>query len=289
MARRFVARPVNGQPTIHGWRKKLANRYATLFSLFLHAKFTQSHRLDFADKPSTQSEDRGDTMTLKLRFRSIVLLAAVLGTPAALLSLVLAPIDIASAGQGEAKIGGKSPLILIIRHGEKTGDKADVHLSKQGKERAEVLYQLFETSAKRAKSFPRPDFIFAARNSKSSQRPVETVTVLAKKLGVPINEEYQSKSETTDKKAMSDLARELRGQAKYAGKTVLVSWRHGVLPELAREFLVGAPNRDKVEPAIPKKWGDNVYDRVWEIRYDGQGNVSFVDRPQALMPGDSAK
>ena len=34
---------------------------------------------------------------------------------------------------------------------------------------------------------------------------------------------------------------------------------------------------------------DTVFDRVWQITYDDQGNATFRDRPQRLLPGDSEK
>ena len=96
--------------------------------------------------------------------------------------------------EGPAKTNTKYPQhILIIRHAEKTGDKADLHLSKQGKERAEVLDRLFVASKARPLPFPRPDFIFAASHQKDSHRPLETVTLLAGKLKLSINNEYNSK------------------------------------------------------------------------------------------------
>jgi hypothetical protein len=96
--------------------------------------------------------------------------------------------------EGEVKKNTKYPqYILIIRHAEKTGAKEDVHLSREGKERAEVLERLFTATADRPDPFPTPDFLFAAHHHKDSQRPVETLTPLARKLGLPILDRYDSK------------------------------------------------------------------------------------------------
>src|SRR4051794_17678509 len=81
--------------------------------------------------------------------------------------------------------------ILLIRHAEKPDDDEDESLSKAGRKRAEALYQLFE-KADRRKVLPRPDFIFAAHNSKNSRRSVETVKPLAKKLGLSVDDAYRS-------------------------------------------------------------------------------------------------
>ncbi|WP_439632202.1 histidine phosphatase family protein [Gemmata sp.] len=164
--------------------------------------------------------------------------------------------------------------VLIIRHAEKPPDRANsTDLSAEGTARAEALHALFERSDARPEPFAAPDFIFAARNSGKSHRPVLTVAPLAAKLNLPIDAGF-----TND--APADLARELFGNPRYAGKTVLISWRHGATPELAQ--LLGARS-------APLRWKDNVFDRVWEITYAADGTATFADRPQRLMPGDSAE
>jgi hypothetical protein len=213
------------------------------------------------------------------------LLAAVVALIAACLSETRAP------AEGEPKTNTKYPqCILIIRHAEKTGDKEDVHLSKQGKERADVLEQLFVASKDRPDPFPTPDFIFAASHQKDSQRPVETVTPLAKKLKLSIVDRYDSKltakADKTDdnkkpkKEGMVELRDELFGSPKYYGKTILIAWRHTTISELAKTLKASK---------VPEKWEDKVFDRVWQITYDDQGNATFRDRPQHLLPGDSEK
>jgi broad specificity phosphatase PhoE len=169
--------------------------------------------------------------------------------------------------------------ILLIRHAEKTGDKDDVHLSEPGKERAKVLAKLFTKTDKGPAPFPIPDFIIAAHDSKDSQRPRQTVTPLAMYLKLPLDDTYYS-SAKAGKKGAAELRDELFKNPKYAGKTVLISWRHSKLPDLAR--VLKADN-------APETWGDNVYDRVWQINYDDTGKATFVDRPQRLMPKDAEK
>jgi hypothetical protein len=77
---------------------------------------------------------------------------------------------------------------------------------------------------------------------------------------------------------MRELRDELFGNAKYFGKTILISWRHSTLPELAR--TLDASN-------VPAKWTDEVFDRVWQINYDDQGRATFRDRPQRLLAKDA--
>ena len=161
--------------------------------------------------------------------------------------------------------------ILIIRHAEKPakGEPSD-DLSPEGFKRAEALPQLFGASAARSRPLAKPDFIFAAAKSKHSNRSVETVTPLAKKLALDIDSSYG------DKEAVK-LARELLTNRRYAGKTILICWHHGRIPELARAL--------KATDA-PDTWSNDDFNRVWQIEYDALGKASFRDLPQRLLQED---
>jgi hypothetical protein len=178
--------------------------------------------------------------------------------------------------EGQAKDRSESypSRILLIRHAEKPADEtSSVHLTPEGMKRAEQLFHLFEASEKRTIAFPVPDFIFAAKDSKHSHRPVETVAVLAKKLKLPINANYRNEDFT-------ELVQEIFHSPKYAGKTILICWHHGTLPQLA--------NRLKAANA-PETWKGTVFDRLWEITYDGKGKTTFRDLPQHLLSSDTEK
>jgi hypothetical protein len=177
--------------------------------------------------------------------------------------------------------------ILIIRHAEKTGSKDDTHLSERGKERAAVLDQLFATQRSRPVAFPTPDFIFAANAHKDSNRPVETVTPLSEKLKLTIDTRFNNKlldredpMNAGKKDDAAKVADEVFSMPKYAGKTILISWRHSTIPELAKALHVENP---------PTKWDDKIFDRVWQINYDEHGKATFQNLPQRLLPGDSEK
>jgi broad specificity phosphatase PhoE len=164
--------------------------------------------------------------------------------------------------------------VLIIRHAEKPPDAAgSPDLSPRGKERARALRNLFRKSETRLKKLPTPDFIFATKDSANSKRPGETVAHLAKKLGLTVNAAYADED-------FAKLAKELLSDPKYAGKTVLVCWHHGTIPELAKKL--GAAD-------APTHWKDAVFDRVWRVDYDKKGKARFRDLPQLLLPGDSEK
>jgi hypothetical protein len=76
-----------------------------------------------------------------------------------------------------------------------------------------------------------------------------------------------------------ELAALLLSDRRYEGKTVLVCWHHGTLPELAEALKA----RD-----VPEKWKDGTFDRVWVITYEN-GEGKLTRRPQSLLPGDSGK
>jgi hypothetical protein len=164
----------------------------------------------------------------------------------------------------ELRAAAKPRQILLIRHAEKNGDKIDPHLNPRGYERAVALPRLFPAR------FDRPDFIFATGPSPHSNRPVETVTPLARSLHLKIdarflNEDYQP------------LAKELLSKPLYSNKTVLVCWHHGNLPSLATALGVNHP---------PAPWPDAQFDRVWKIVYTAHA-PTFADLPQQLLTGDS--
>ena len=184
--------------------------------------------------------------------------------------LALCLIDFSFAPGGETK--GKSDTlprqVLIIRHGEKPTEGAkSVHLSDEGQQRAESLRDLFVASKTRKEPFPTPDFIFATKDSSASHRPIETVTPLSKKLKLPINTDFRNEDHE------AALAREISSNSKYAGKTVLICWHHGMMPELAKELKA---------TGVPDSWKPTAFDRVWELSYGDGGKVTLRDRPAGI-------
>ncbi len=171
----------------------------------------------------------------------------------------------------------KSPpkTVLIIRHAEKPPPEAmSPDLNAAGKQRAEAIPELFKKSAGRPEPLPAPDVIFAAKDSAKSHRPTQTVAPLAAKLRLKVNTHFDDDSDT------EKLAAELLTNPKYAGKTVLVAWRHGHIPLMAK--ALGAAD-------APAAWGDDVFDRVWKIAFDANGKATVSDLPQRLLKGDAEK
>jgi hypothetical protein len=189
--------------------------------------------------------------------------------------------------EGRPEGGGKPPHhVLIIRHAEKPKGGNDIHLTSRGAGRAAALPSLFlipPTFPTQPAPFPTPDFLFATKESPESNRPVETVRPLAKALGdMPIHDKHAN----GDYQAVVD---HVFGDAKFAGKTVLICWHHGKIPQLAGAVAKQAKNHDALRRQIPGPWDDQVFDRVWQFTFDSQGGATFADRPQRLLFGDRKK
>ena len=187
---------------------------------------------------------------------------------------VFLAVSICFSGMRHEKKRTYPDQILLIRHAEKaTVEPVAPDLNARGKERAEGLFELFQKSKARPEPFPKPDFIFAARDSNSSHRPTQTVAPIASKLEISVNSGFSS-----DEPAR--LINELFGNPIYAGKTVLICWRHSSIVQLATHL--GAKE-------VPAEWKDHVFDRGWHITYEKDGSTTFRSRPQHLLPGDAKK
>jgi hypothetical protein len=143
--------------------------------------------------------------------------------------------------------GGPSRIILM-RHGEKTGDPEDIHLSEAGKQRADGLASYIPAT------FGRPDFIFAAARSKRSIRSIETVEPLAAATGVPVQHDIEDND-------FEDLVREIFSNPAYRDKTIVICWHHQKLPQIAS--LLGAP-----PGSYPEPWSEDLYNIILDFRYD---------------------
>ena len=172
-----------------------------------------------------------------------------------------------------AQDGPKDSAVLIIRHAE---NPAGGHgLSPRGEQRAEAYKDYFKNFTFDSKQL-RPDVIVAAKDSKQSHRPRLTVEPFAKAETLPINTRFGSNES-------DHLAAALRTTEQ--GKTVLVCWRHGVIPDLLR--ALGA----KPKKLLPNgKWPDPVYDWVILLRFDQDGHLIPAGTKRInehLLPGDS--
>lgn len=146
--------------------------------------------------------------------------------------------------------------VILIRHGEKPEGKADPHLTAAGRARAERWVTYFTNSTS-----PVPDVLLAPLPTKqhASLRPIETLEPLAKSLHLGISTPFASGDYTK-------LAQQLLTDPQFAGKTVLVSWVHQSLPQLAAA-LGAAPE--------PPPWKDADYSGVYRITFvNGKARLS---------------
>jgi hypothetical protein len=189
---------------------------------------------------------------------------------------------------------GTLTKVMIIRHAEKPTEKdvAPFGVTKDGVEnfesllvrgwqRAGALVTLFSPSNGRFvnPNLATPAIIYAsaAGEGSKSNRPLQTVTPLAAKLGVPVNKSFGKGNE----KGLVDNVLKQTG-------IVLVSWQHEKIPDIALHLVKSAPP----QPPVPTDWPDDRFDVVW-IFTPPNGTAAnnqrwaFVQVPQMLLPGDS--
>lgn len=150
--------------------------------------------------------------------------------------------------------------ILLMRHAEKPDSGSD--LSPAGYDRANALATYIP------QEFGKPDYLFAARDSAQSDRPVETLTPLSTATGVPID------SQIADKK-FAELAKELENDPNYAGKFIVIDWHHGNIPGLAQDL--GAP-----AGTYPNRWPSKDFNDMLEFTFDANGTPTVKEIPEQL-------
>ena len=124
--------------------------------------------------------------------------------------------------------------ILLMRHAEKPDDENNPDLAPAGFHRAETLPKYILSQ------YGRPDYIFAAANSKKSSRPYETAIPLSRQSGVAIDTTFRDK----DFEGLADV---LRHDNRFSGKLIVVVWHHGNIPEFAQALHARAGD-------YPQEW-----------------------------------
>src|SRR6516225_6832171 len=142
-----------------------------------------------------------------------------------------------------APAGPRDAVVMIIRHGEKpeTGSS----LNAAGQARAQAYVQYFQNFKVDGVSL-RPDLLVAAKDSKTSMRPRQTLEPLAWAMKLSIERKFPS---SKPDQLMASL------HALSPGRRILICWRHGDIPNLLNAF--------GVDPAsvLPKgKWPDATFD-----------------------------
>lgn len=168
--------------------------------------------------------------------------------------------------------------VILIRHAEK--QPGEPVLSAKGYKRAALLKDFFlEEAAVTHYGAPAAIYAAAPKNEDSSIRSIQTVTPLAKALGLGIDDSY-TRGQT------GKLVREIMETPAYDGRMVLVCWQHDNLVKIAYG-LAEYNNSPRVN--IPLVWDDGSFDRVWILDLKNGRVTAFKDIPQRLLPGDSVK
>jgi hypothetical protein len=159
--------------------------------------------------------------------------------------------------------------IVIVRHAEKPTKKKDIGLSTFGRMRAMGLSKIL---AKLTPITPTqiPDYIFACKATKESNRPAFTIHPTATRFKLKINQKFADKD-------VKGLVREL-SKKKYRNKLILICWHHGTMPKLIKKLGFKSPY---------KKWPENLFDRIITL-YEGFNDEAVVfNDPQRLLFTDS--
>jgi hypothetical protein len=172
--------------------------------------------------------------------------------------------------------------IMLIRHAEKPDDKdggvdqkgkPDRHdLIVRGWQRAGALVQFFANPPDPSSPIMRPAAIFTTEpdSGSESNRPLHTVTPLAKFLNLNIDSTIAEGSEDA-----------LVQAAVAANGAVLIAWHHQAIPAIANLILQNQ--------SAPQKWPGSRFDVVWIFsRAAANGPWSFSQTPQLLLSDDSS-
>jgi hypothetical protein len=183
-----------------------------------------------------------------------------------------------------------SLTILIIRHAEKpdtgwpgpglnaNGVPDDKSLVIRGWQRAGAWAALFAAAGKNS-DYPQPSLIYAANpdavtGDEPSQRPFQTVTPLASRLGLVPDTTHALGQE-------NQLADTVVKQASV----VLIAWEHHAIINALVPAIIGGQSI----PGIPAKWSGERFDVVFRLdRQSSSEPWSFRQLFPCLLSGDSA-
>jgi hypothetical protein len=164
----------------------------------------------------------------------------------------------------------KDATVLIIRHAEKPETGKD--LAPAGVRRAEAYVAFFRSLT--VNSHPvKIDHLFAAHQSKNSDRCRETLLPLSNALAKKLHTEF----DVTEGQHLADKVK-----SSYSGESVLICWHHGAIPDLLKAF--------GVDPKVllpGGKWPEDVFGWLIVLRYDQNGQVTTSLSNEGIAPDDS--
>jgi hypothetical protein len=88
---------------------------------------------------------------------------------------------------------------------------------------------------------------------------METVKPLSAALGLDVQCHIEDKD-------FKSLVTEIFSKSEYHGKTVVICWHHGKLPEIAA--LLGAP-----KGSYPSPWPQDCFNLILDFRYDAKSDA----------------
>ena len=173
---------------------------------------------------------------------------------------------------------------MLIRHAEKPDDDSETRgvtqkgarsqesLNVRGWQRAGALTALLAPNDGHFQHalLVGPQFLFASKflKSKGSKRPIQTITPLANKLELKINDDFQR----ADFESMLE-------QVFLCEGVVLICWQREYIPDIAAHIL-----GDK--KIAPQEWPEDRYDMIWVFDLKRSLTYTFKQVPQKLLPGD---
>jgi hypothetical protein len=175
----------------------------------------------------------------------------------------------------------KNSTILMIRHAEKPDEGRK--LSVAGQQRAQAYVVYFQSYMLNGRPL-NLDYLFATKNSKSSERPVLTITPLSEAIRLPIDSKH-------DDDDFQKLADDLMGHHKYDDSNILVCWHHGKILDFAA--TLGA-SLSTLPPTSnwPSKWHGDVFGWVLRLVFDNDGKIvqsQTVCESQMMMFDDNGQ
>jgi len=157
-------------------------------------------------------------------------------------------------------------VVVFTRHGERSADKVSVDLTPEGYTRAMYLGKCVSDQPSVAFPFGAPTRLLASLRD-TSKRPVETLTPLARRLGLVI--------ETADLMDIYALNRMI--PTLEPRDQLLVSWQHWFLPRMIAALYPPSPRmlRNFPEACNTSEWtepqyaregsGGDCYDIMWQL------------------------
>jgi len=163
----------------------------------------------------------------------------------------------------------KTTNILMIRQGEKPDSGKGLTVSGQERAQAYVIYfqnHTVQSSQNASPSSPiKLNYLFAAEDSSSSDRPELTIVPLSTAIGLSIDAKHKDKD-------YQKLADDILLNSKYDNSNILICWHHGEILDLAAALGVVA-NKLPSGANWPTHWPGGEYGWLLQLCYDGNGSI----------------